>query len=170
MEDTRTPIERIIRAWKHECGVVRTSEKGTQYVIIPSSEMHESLRILAQTMYDSGYSFEEMDDYRIAVKIADICWREDKIVKMSNSEIKKAKVSIALDWEEAIAPFLGISMSKVEPEELEEVKPKKERILEIYPTDRIKMDTSDTIDAPVDIEFLNELGLDESFIAGKKDE
>jgi hypothetical protein len=50
-------------------------------------------------------------------------------------------------------------------------KPQKiEKPIEIDPKDRIRLDTSDVVDAPLDLDFLKEMGIDESFVTGKKNE
>ena len=171
-EDIKLPIESIIKAWKAEYGVLRTSDKGVEYVIIPNSSMRTALSALAQTFLTSGYTFDEIDDYRISVKIADIVWREDKIIKMSSTEVKRAKISLTKDWEEAIAPYSGIIISKpgkmvTKVEVKAEPKPK-EKVLELDPKDRIKVDTSDIPDNPLDLAFLEELGISESDVSGGK--
>jgi hypothetical protein len=169
-EDKRTPtIERLVLTWKDEHGVWATGKMGTLYKKMPSSSMHENLRILARTMLDAGYTFEEIDDYHVALTIADICWREDKITTMTSSEIVRAKKSLTRDWNEVISAseFSGIVMSKVEPQDIEtEEKPTKERTKEelmeaIFSTKSSatptpKIDRTDT----TNWELLAELGLE----------
>lgn len=161
----RIPIDRIIRAWKDEFGLSRTSETGVSYIVIKTSI--ENLRILARTMMDSGYTFEELDDYRTSVKIADICWRDDKIIKMSMSAIQKAKISLTNDWHQVISAkeFSGIEMSKVDPKIESKAEPtKKSKPIEIEPKNRIKMDTSDMAEVPFDDEILAELAAIGTFL------
>ncbi len=70
----RLPISVIVNKWKSECGEVRTSERGVSYTVIPSSRMMESLRVLAKTLYDLGYTYDDMDEYAVSIAIADACW------------------------------------------------------------------------------------------------
>jgi hypothetical protein len=177
MEDNKPSIEKILKKWKSEYGEMHTNENGASYPIIPKSRMVESLKSLGKTMLDYGWTFDEIDSTRVAVAVSNIVWREDAITKMSPAEIRKAKFKTTKDWEEAIAEFSEIIISKVEVEKppyipptenKKEVKP--EKPLELDPKDRIKMDTSDFPDTPIDLEFLKELGVDESFVNGKKDE
>ena len=175
LNDNIPNISTILRFWKEECGEIRTSQTGVQYTIIPSNRTRDSLKKLAMTLIGYGYTFEELDSVSLSVKIADVCWREDKIKKMSLSEIKKAKISLALDWNEAIAEFSGVVIADYEetkkavPYSKKEDK-KQEPILDIEPKDRIKVETSDMVDPPLDLDFLKELGIDEEFVTGKKNE
>lgn len=169
MEDNRPPIEGIIRAWKSELGETRTSERGLSYIVIRATT--ENLKALARTMLDSGYVFDDIDSISVALKIANICWREDKIVKMTNSEIKKAKAALTDDWNEAIAEFSGIVISEYKPLEnpvyvsiknnISVSINRTEKVLDIEPKDRIKMDTSDMVEAEVDLDFLSEFEAEE---------
>ena len=157
-------LDRFIKSWISECGEARTSDHGTKYVIIPTQRMHESLRILAKTLLDAGFSFDELDSARVAVKIADLVWRESKITRMSATEIRKAKLGVTEDWGIALGEFSGITFAKdVEPLEVVEAPKieKKEKVLELNPSDRIKMDTSDVVDPEKDLEFLKELGVED---------
>jgi hypothetical protein len=36
--------------------------------------MMESLRVLAKTLYDLGYTYDDMDEYAVSIAIADACW------------------------------------------------------------------------------------------------
>lgn len=157
MEDNRPPIEGIIRAWKSELGETRTSERGLSYIVIRATT--ENLKALARTMLDSGYIFDDIDSVGVALKIANICWREDKIVKMTGSEIKRAKAALTDDWNEAIAEFSGIVVSEYKPLDNPIYTPVKkvEKVLDIEPKDRIRIDTSDMIEPELDLDFLSEL-------------
>jgi len=174
MSKEKLPVEKLINKWKVEHFVDKMSEKGTPYKILPNSCRMECLTILAKTLFDHGYSYDDMDKSDVSLKIANVCWRSDKIVKMSGPEIAKAKYSIALDWQEVIdGKYLDIEISKLEDHEKPVFKeePKvQSKPLEIDPSDRIKMDTSDIEEPELDSDFLSELGVDESFISGKKDE
>jgi hypothetical protein len=169
----KPPIKSIILAWIDDRGEWRSSPSGKTYKVISNSSMMESLKILAKTLLDYGYKYEEIDTSRVSILIADTCWKEDKIRKMSVGEIRKAKKNLADDWDAIIhsSEFSGITISTLK--ENEKIVPvqkneKKEKTLEIDPKDRIRMDTSDMLDAPLDVDFLEELGIDESFVSGKK--
>jgi hypothetical protein len=177
VSENRPSIETIVLGWKEEYGVKRSGDRGSEYYVIANSDKVEAFRALAKTFFDYGYSFEEINEGSVSVKISRLCWRDDKIKKMSDSEVKKAQLAFAKDWNEVLhrREFTGITISKCEPDNkpVEVVKKeefKKEKVLEIDPSDRIKMDTSDIADSPLDPDFLRELGLDESFMGGKKDE
>jgi hypothetical protein len=94
---------------------------------------------------------------------------------MTNSQIKKAKLELANDWQEIIdAEYSGVKISKCEELKKVEYSPtvkteykKQEKALELYPSDRIKMDVSDMPDPEIDTDFLKEIGIDESFMDGK---
>jgi hypothetical protein len=156
MSEERTTIADIIKVWFKDCSVVRIGEKGTPYSIIPSSKMPESLKILAKTMHEAGYSYKEMDDFKVSLKIADTCWREDKIVKMSSADVKKSKYSLTLDWDLAIATYCNVKIAKLEENEKIVETFKRESNLELNPSDRIKMDTSDQTKPEWDEEILAE--------------
>jgi hypothetical protein len=160
MSEDRVAIDKIIRAWKSEYGVNRTGEKGSAYKIMSPSDLQENFRILARTLMDAGYTYEEIDDPHVSVKIADICWREDKIIKMSTAAVRAAKISFATDWNDVISDkeFSGIKMSKVERKA-----PKKADVKEHVPTDPnniIIPDPALYFDTPQDLEFLALIGVD----------
>lgn len=129
--------------------------------------MLECLSILAHTMLEKGYSIEEIDSPSIAVKIADTCWREDKIRKMSLSEIRKAKYSLTLDWNEIVGGLEDIEISKHrEVYKKEEAKePPKEKVPELPKTEeemqelanlanQLRDDTIPDDDKVLDTDFL----------------
>jgi hypothetical protein len=187
MSDERLPIVRIINSWKAQCGETYVGSGGTPYIRIPTDRMLESLKILAKTFFDAGYTYDEIDSVYVAVKIADITFVEEKIVKMTTSAIKRAKVGLTLDWQLVLAQFSGIQLSELDENEKVVVtaksEPNKKAVLpkkadfdwekvEIIPKNTVKMDNSDTPDRIIDYEFLKELGIDESFFRyqGEKDE
>lgn len=160
-------------AWKSECGEWRKGDGGTPFLILPPSRMPDNFLILYKTFVKHGYTHEEINEVLVAKTMVDICWKEDRIRKMSNSEVRRAKKNLAEDWDEFLhSPCIsGITISTLEEDEkivtVQKIE-KKERVLDIDPKDRIKMDTSDVSDAPLDIDFLEEMGIDESFLNGKK--
>lgn len=177
-EDSRISIEKIINGWKSQYGVWRTSERGESYKVI-GNNIVEKLRILAKTMMDHGYSFDEIDSPRVSAKIADICWREEKITKMSASEISRAKKGLANDWNEVVSDpeFSGIKFSQVEekkehivnaivptrqfPKDQPEKEYTKEELLAEALDPKNRLISTKKIDRSNDenLEFLEELGL-----------
>jgi hypothetical protein len=141
------------------------------------ADLHESFQRLYKTLTQNGYSSEEIDSPHLSKQIVDICWREDKIRKMSNSEVRQAKKSLADDWDEFLhqPEISGITIATLDEDEkivpvvraIYKKEPKPERPLEINPSDRITMDTSDMAEAPLDLDFLKDLGVDESDVDGK---
>jgi len=169
-------IRMLIDVWHAECAEIRMSEHGTPMPIIPNSRMMESLKILAKTLLEHGYPYEEVDKTNVSVMIVDKCWKENKIRKMSLADIRKAKMNLAETWDSVLhsSEFSGITIAtlsedeKIVATEQKEYK-KPEKPLEMNPKDMLKMDTSDIPDAPLDLDFIEELGLDESDFNGEKD-
>ena len=166
--NTKPPLKSIVDAWHSDCAEIRLSERGTPMPIINPSRMLESLKILAKTLLQNGYSYEEVDSPRVSVLIVDKCWKEDQIKKISTVEIRKAKKNLADSWDSVIhsKEFSGIVIATLDESEKIIAVPKieykkEEKPLELNPSDRIKMDTSDVPDAPLDLDFLEELGVNE---------
>ncbi len=168
-EDTRTPLKTIIDAWHHKCSELRKGDGGTLYRIITNASMMESLQILAKTLLQNGYTVEEMDTSRVSIMLANTCWKETRIRKISRSDIARAKLHLTEDWHQLIhsSQYSGIEIAtldeseKLVPVEKVERARREERPLELNPSDRIKMDTSDIVEPPVDEDFLRELESDE---------
>lgn len=169
MSEEKPSAGKIINSWKKNNFVSKVSDRGTPFLILPNSCRMEVLAILAKTLHDNGYSYDDMNNFRISTLIADACWRDDKIVKMSGPQIVKAKLSVTRDWQETIDGMYGdVVISKLEehekpvfkPEEKPEVKYEQHKPantpLEIEPSDRIKMDTSDLLECPIDEEIAAE--------------
>jgi hypothetical protein len=172
----RPSTRNIVIAWKSECGEWRRGDGGTKFQVMSPADLHESFQRLYKTLTQQGYTPEEIDSPHLSKMIVDICWREDKIRKMSNSEVRQAKKNMAEDWDQFIhgSEISGITIAtldeneKIIPVERPPYK-KPEKTLEINPSDRIVMDTSDIVDAPLDLEFLKELGVDESDVDGNNE-
>jgi hypothetical protein len=83
------------------------------------ADLHESFQRLYKTLTQNGYSSEEIDSPHLSKQIVDICWREDKIRKMSNSEVRQAKKSLADDWDEFLhqPEFSGITIATLDEDE-----------------------------------------------------
>jgi uroporphyrinogen-III decarboxylase len=105
---------------------------------------------------DAGYTYEEIDDPHVSIKIADICWREDKIIKMTTAAVRAAKMSFATDWNDVISDkeFSGIEMSKVERKT-----PVAEKYVPTDPKNIIVPDPALYVDTPQDLEFLALIGV-----------
>jgi hypothetical protein len=161
---TKPPLKSIVDAWHSECAEIRLSDRGTPMPIINPSRMLESLKILAKTLFQNGYSYEEVDSPRVSILIVDKCWKENQIVKMSTVDVRKAKKNLADSWDSIIhsKEFSGIVIAKLEESEkivaVQKTEYKKEEKLpELDPSDRIKMDTSDLAKPEFDEEILAEL-------------
>jgi hypothetical protein len=174
-DDSRIPLKSLIEAWKIKCGEVRLGDGGTPYVMIPSSRMMESLKILAKTLKSSGFTYDEIDSPIVNQAIVEKCWRENVIRKMSLVQIRRAKENLSDLWNETIhsSEFSGIVISTLEENEkivpVEKPEPKvkakvektqEELMEEIFNSkDRIigkEIDRSDC----VNWELLKELGID----------
>jgi hypothetical protein len=163
-EDNRYSISQIILKWHASCSIKHRGDGGKEYLRIPNSTITESLEILAQTLKDHGYSFEEINDSSVSIQLVNTCWKPNKIRKMSKSAVKEAMLGLADDWNAVLGSLSDIVISR--PEE----KPKKiEKPLELNPSDRVKMDTSDMSNAPIDEEIFAELAALGTF-PGMKDE
>ena len=177
MSDNEKPsIDKIIAVWKANCGETKHSERGTAYVVVPIPDRYIHFLNLIQTLLDHGYDKEYIESGSLRGKVVLACW-PDIITKISAKDLRRNRAITASQWDEAVNKFSDIAISKfVEPDKevpvqkAEIKKEYKEKVLEIEPKDRIKMDTSDIADSPLDPDFLRELGLDESFMGGKKDE
>lgn len=124
----RPSTRNIILAWKSECGEWRRGDGGTKFQVMSPSDLHESFQRLYKTLTQNGYTPEEIDSPHLSKMIVDICWREDKIRKMSNSEVRQAKKSLAEDWDEFMhsSEISGIAIATLEEDE------------KIVPVERVK--------------------------------
>ena len=166
MNEDRPSFDKIVGGWKDHYGVSRTSPLGTIYPVIPKNNLEEAMRSLVVTFLNNGYSFEEISLASMGVRLSKECWSEEYIWRMSGNDLKKAQLRFAKAWKDVVfrKEFTGMVISKVDPENrpIEEPKPeKKEKVLELDPSDRIKIDTSDIPDNPLDEDFLKELDSDE---------
>ena len=109
----------IILAWKSQCGEWRRGDGGTKFQVMSHADLHESFQILYKTLVQYGYAPEEINSPHLSKTIVDICWREDKIRKMSNSEVRQAKKSLAEDWDEFLhaADISGITLATLDEDE-----------------------------------------------------
>jgi len=126
--NTKPPLKSIVDAWHSECAEIRLSERGTPMPIINPTRMLESLKILAKTLLQNGYSYEEVDSVRVSMLIVDKCWKEDQIVKMSTVDIRKAKKNLADSWDSIIhsKEYSGIVIAKLDESEKIVAAPKTE--------------------------------------------
>jgi hypothetical protein len=139
LSDERLPIQKIINAWKKAEGIEKISSLGKEFYIVKTSP--SNLRILAQTLLDNGYSYGEICSDNVAIKLVSTCWLEDKIKKMSLTEVRKAKKDLLVEWEETLdsEEFSGIKMSKPKPLE-KKSEPKPETKKPIAPVDEKEME------------------------------
>ena len=156
----------LINEWHAECSETRLGDGGTPFQVIPGKRMLECLNILAKTLKENGFSFEEMKANSTTIIIVNKCWREDKIVKMSKSKVHEAKESLSLDWKGVLGKFSKIGISKLDDNEKitpipKEIKPPKEEFeLKLDPTKRYSGINATGFAEPVyDLEFLAELGV-----------
>jgi hypothetical protein len=135
MSSDRPPIRPILNKWKAENFVDKKSDIGTPFKVLPSSCKAECFGTLAKTLSQNGYTYEEMGKVDMTRQIADVCWREDKIVKMSSSEVNKAKHGVILDWLEVIdGMFCTVVMSKLEEHEKPKFKEEEKPVLLVKPS------------------------------------
>lgn len=172
-------IDDIIIEWKVEFGVKERGKTG-DYHYIDYRQKKDLLTILIRTLIDEGYDEDTIKSTTTRNLIINGCEAPDGASSRSGSKIRKSK-QITLDNLKQIIPqFFRGKFSTVPtenekqtvlPEKPQTVfeQPKIEKPLDIEPKGRIKMDTSDVVDNPLDLEFLKKLGIDESFF-GTKDE
>ena len=173
--------------WKDEHSVWYRGDGGTPYRRIPTREMPDALFSLSKTLITQGHSFEEIDNSRVGSMIADTCIREDKIVKMSNSDVKRAKTSLGIDWNENLrskrfrdflASFLEqpikevvvkteesekiVIVEKTGPKKQQKAEKTKEEIMDeiLNPKNRIQSDQKIDRSNDLDLELLKELGIE----------
>jgi hypothetical protein len=163
-------IDDILTNWKMGCGIEKTSDGGSTYLVIPIADRRGHFLDLIQAMVSYGYSKDEIKSPIISTKVVKTCW-SDLIKKMSDKGVRKARDISRNQWEDAQKEFFAIPLPKyvrhIKPEvplsiyKAEEHKKEvgSKKILEIEPSDRIKMDTSDIPDAPLDLDFLKEIGV-----------
>lgn len=171
MSEERPSLLEILSAWKNEHGVKKTSFVGEEYLIINATV--QNLRDLAETMIKYGYTYDELKRPKMGSDIAEFCWDSDYIQKIPPAGIKKLQFKLGKKWFLAIAKYSDLIIEKsqsIENPDAPKVEPKikKEPVLDIVPKDRIIMDTSDMPETELDLEYLKELGIDESFVRGNK--
>ncbi len=159
MSEERPSTKSIIGVWHSKFAETFYGEGGTAYLRIPNSVLMEAFWALARTFKKLGFTYEEMSSPYLAKQIVDVCWREDKIRKISVTDIKKAKFSMALDWQQIIdnEEFTGIQICDAEMPDRTVAKVEPKKIQEKIESKPIKMDISDMADVPFDNEILAEL-------------
>jgi hypothetical protein len=131
--------------------------------------MPEALLVLVKTFLENGYRVEELDTSSVSILLINRCWKENIILKISRSDIAREKINLSEQWHELLhSPmYSGIKIAKLEESErmVAVDRPvrivKEERPLELDPSDRLVMDTSDVVDSELDLDFLKELGSNE---------
>jgi hypothetical protein len=174
--------EDIIDDWKVEFGTLSYGKHGSFYRYIDWKIQKNLLMNLVQTFIDEGYKKEDLidqdgdPDRKIQMDVVSACSPPDGASSRKKVNIDKSKKITAKNWKESLKEFFRGPVSTFSPQEhvveYKEIKINKtlEEKLDVELRDRIKVDTSDVIDLPLDSDFLSELGIDESFITGKKDE
>lgn len=183
-------VQTIIDNWKIQFGSKGRGETGP-YDYIPFNRKKDLLYLLAEILKEEGYKREDFldEDDKInatmQLKVVNACEAEEGSSKRKPCKIKQSKDITAKNWKWAVQSVFLNELTvpapakevvdkdsaysrQIKDPELSKSKPEKE--LEINPTDRIKIDTSDMAEAELDEEFLKELGIDESFVNGKTDE
>ena len=171
-------IEDIIIEWRVEFGVSARGKTG-KYYYIDYAQKKDLLTILIRTIIDEGYDEDVVKSVTTRNLIINGCEAPDGASSRSSSKIKKSKNITADNLKEIIPEFFRGKFSIVAhekekialPEKPQTTfeQPKVEKIPEIDPKDRIKMDTSDVVDGELDLDFLKELGIDESFVGTKNE-
>lgn len=164
-------IDEIVEDWKVEYGTMAYGRDGAFYRYIDFKIKKNLLLNLAQTMIDEGYDQETLSSIKTINMVVNGCEAPEGASSRAKSKIKKSKDITSSQWKEVLKEFFRGPISTFNPEnreqELKLPEKKSEKELEINPSDRIKIDTSDVEDPPLDLEFLRELGVDESSIGGK---
>lgn len=183
-------IDEVISDWKTEFGTIKYGVNGEYYKCINWKIEKNLLFNLAQMLVDEGFGKSDLVSEKVTSdgrtytepnldvrnKIIEANSAPPGASSRKKSEILKSKRITAEKWATVLKEFFRGPVSEHIPKEREldipapskEEKPKK--ILEIDPSDRIKIDTSDVADSPLDLGFLEDLGLDETFMTGKADE
>jgi len=173
-------LEEIVDEWKGEFGILGRGKNGP-YRYIDYSQKKDLLMTLVRTLIDEGYDQNTLKSTRTANLIINACEAPDGASSRSSGKIRKSKQITASNLKFVLTEFFRGPFSSHNPQQQNATLPpspqttfqqpkSKEKILEIDPTDRIKIDTSDIADNPLDPEFLKEIGLSEDFMSGKKDE
>ena len=178
-------VEDIIDDWKAEFGTMAYGKHGQWYRYISWKIEKNLLLNLAQTLIDEGYKKEDLvdEDNRpnavILAQVVNGCSAPEGASSRKKSDILKSKRITANNWKEVLKEFFRGPVSTHIPEDRtpeilepvrEKFKPKATKIPEVDPKDRIKMDTSEMPDIPMDEDFLNQLGVTADFFSGPKDE
>jgi hypothetical protein len=154
-------VDRILKDWKNAVGTLKTG-KNSQYVAIEFKERTTLLLMLAQTMLDEGHDENVVLSPSTQVKVVDCC-TPSKEVPIPAKNIKKWKAIVTQEWDYARDKVVGTKISKYEEKKVVTEAPKPEKSiknLELNPTDRIKVDTSEYVESEIDMDFLKEIGAD----------
>jgi hypothetical protein len=172
-DSERLSIDRILELWLASCGEEKTSDSGSTFLVVPIADRRGHLLNLIQAMVTYGYTQDEIKTGSVSMKVVKTCW-SDLIKKMSVKKVRESREITRQQWEKAIDEYFVSEFPKyVKPEKAVPPVapvPKKEKPLELDPKDRLQMDTSDVADAPIDFDFLDEIGVDKTFVTGQKDE
>ena len=173
-------IEDIVTEWVHEFGIEGRGKNGP-YRYIAFSQKKDLLLTLARTLMDEGYGKEDLKLTSTQNLIVNACEAPDGASSRSLSKIRKSKQITASNWKYVIVEFFRGSFSthtsqkqnttiETSPTTVFESPKPVEKVLEIDPADRLKIDTSNCAKKVLDTDFLSEIGLDESFFKGTPNE
>jgi hypothetical protein len=163
--EEKPSIDDIIDAWDLDCSEVMVSARGSTYRAIPRIDRRTHFLNLIQSILDNGYEEDDLKTGSLSTKIVMLCWPEVNR-KCTMSELKKWKDDTRRTWEDAIKEKIGtnVVLSKHVEGKIPipfVAKRAPEKIIEINPSDRIKMNTEDMLENPLDLDFLKELDSNE---------
>lgn len=176
-------IDDIIEDWKTEFGTPAQGQWGP-YRFIDFKRNREYVLNLVQTLRDEGFTKEDLLIGRNQLKVVEACEAPSGKSIRKSSSIKKTKDMTASNWKYAIREIFPEKISVCNTESSSApirepaitiftnttpIKTKPEKLIEIDPKDRIKMDTSDISDNPLDLEFLKELGIEPDSVGNKNE-
>lgn len=165
LEETKPSADEVIASWKADCGEVKSSERGTTFLVIPIADRRGHFLNLIQSFIHYGFTKEEIKSAAISTKVVKTCW-SDLIQKMSAKDIKKSRDISRNQWEGALEEVFKLKIYKYVKEKKEKTLDDRsvaelEKILEEIenPKDKIisqKIDRS----ANINWELMKELGLE----------
>lgn len=109
--------EIVIKGWLEEFSTERrVGDGGSVYYIIPNSERRVALQSLAKTLVSQGYKFEDLYSNSLRLKLLKLVWKDDKITKMTRTEIRQARKNLDDEWTGLVSVYSGIKILRAEEE------------------------------------------------------
>jgi len=167
--EEKPSIDDIVDKWWFNSAELMESPNKISYWGIQGDRRPFFLN-LVKTFLDNGYPKEEIKSATLSTKIVKLIWADDVDRICTDQNLKKYKDATRRQWEDAIRE-VTIRKDVVLSEYIQEKNPtpyipkespKEEKPLELDPTDRIKMDTSDISTPEFDLDFLSDIGIDPS--------